>query len=129
MKDNERSDSMWITGGPESLVMNNRTILTFTPEGDVVFGEGIEPSEAARQFWTFLAHMNPLRSTVVMLEAENAAMREIVQAVARFDDDDSYDGAYKCHWCECSYTMGDVTGHTPDCPVTKARALLAQQAE
>lgn len=54
---------------------------------------------------------------------------EIVRAVATFDDDDSYDGAYKCHWCSAMYDgIGDKPpAHTTACLITKARALLKQE--
>ena len=53
--------------------------------------------------------------------------REIARAVAIFDDDDSSDGVYKCHWCSAMYdgVGGMPAPHAADCPVTKARALFA----
>jgi hypothetical protein len=63
------------------------------------------------------------------LRAENAAMRPIVEAVARFDETNEGDGAFECHWCAAVYDgVGDAeTDHLPDCSVTRARALLAKE--
>lgn len=68
------------------------------------------------------------RDDMPALLADVKRQREIVQAVAAFDTVafGESDGAYKCHWCERSYTMSsDTEEHAPDCPVTKARAILA----
>ena len=60
---------------------------------------------------------------------ENAAMREIVQAVAQADWDECY-GHWACPLgCTGKFTGDDTQvppdlQHEPDCPVTKARALL-----
>lgn len=58
-----------------------------------------------------------------------AALMEIAQAVARFDDDDASDGSYKCHWCAAMYdgAGGVPEPHAVDCPVVKARALLTSE--
>lgn len=77
-----------ITGGPQSLVMDNKTIVTFKTDGSIELGPDVAPDEAAREFWTFLAHMNPLRGEVTALQAKVEAYREIVQAVAALDYDE-----------------------------------------
>lgn len=72
--DEDRAEIRIVTPGPFDFVVNNRPILTFTPEGEVVFGAGVEPSAAAREFWTFLAHANPLRVEVERLRTENEGL-------------------------------------------------------
>ena len=57
-------------------------------------------------------------------------MREIVEAVATIPDED-FDTDGWCPFCknELQYPGNPpdaVIHHTPDCPVTKARALLAR---
>lgn len=72
--------------------------------------------------------LRDLLAEVDRLRAIEAREREIVRAVAAFDDDDSYDGAYKCHWCSAVYdgVSSAPAAHAPDCPVSQARALLAE---
>jgi hypothetical protein len=54
------------------------------------------------------------------------ALREIVEAVASVPDGD-YDEM--CPFCKQSPYHLPIIVHTPDCPVTKARALLGQSSE
>ena len=70
-------------------------------------------------------------AAIKILLKENAALREIVQAVADKSGEYWSAGDNVCMYCEAR-TLAGVTGleddavrHTPDCPVTKARALLA----
>jgi hypothetical protein len=67
-------------------------------------------------------------------EAENAALREIVEAVATSRTDEYIDAfdRRQCVLCEKEYADWDDlrTGyHTPWCPVTRARALLQKSSE
>jgi hypothetical protein len=68
--------------------------------------------------------------TAKRLQAENATLREIAHAVAASDagtNDDGYCvlGGDCCpEWIGPDYPVGHWQ-HAPDCPVTKARALLA----
>ena len=102
-------------------------------------------TQAQEDAGTLLAIMARLRRVIFQLEAhieEQGAYHhqligrhidalEIARAVATFDDDDSYDGAYKCHWCSAMYDgIGDnPPAHTAACLITKARALLASKDE
>lgn len=61
-----------------------------------------------------------LLTEVDRLRAENAAMREIVEAVASVPDE-SYDE--ECPFCRSGPGYLPIQ-HLPDCPVTKARALV-----
>lgn len=80
------------------------------------------------QWQTYAGPLEPAITQVRALLAEVERMREIVRAVAQFDEDAYPDGAYCCHWCGAMYDgIGDrPTTHTPECPVLKARAILGQ---
>ena len=68
-----------------------------------------------------------LQVEVDRLKAENAAMREIVQAVAQTDP--TYGSEWRqCHYCH-EIDLPDAFQHADDCPVTKARALLASDTD
>lgn len=56
------------------------------------------------------------------------AMREIVQAVAAPRDWDYQCGSPQCSLCGVRDLSGFPLNHMSDCPVTKARALLAQDS-
>jgi hypothetical protein len=60
------------------------------------------------------------------LEAENAALRELVSVVADGADwPDHIQDVQHCAWCSGETLFSDDTMyHTADCPVTKARTLL-----
>ena len=65
------------------------------------------------------------------LQAENAAMREIVEAVARrsiFTPFYPADGPdmIRCQWCRRTARYARAFTHADDCIVTKARALLQE---
>ncbi|HLZ25432.1 MAG TPA: hypothetical protein VKQ30_25195 [Ktedonobacterales bacterium] len=69
------------------------------------------------------------------LQAKNAAMREIVQAVAHdctvaLWPAENGGNDHREPWCAACLCIqaGDMRVHTSDCPVTKARAWLAAQA-
>ena len=63
------------------------------------------------------------------LTTENAALREIVQAVAGMDVASDAEGHWRyclfCSWYADDYES--TPEHAPDCPVTKAQALLASE--
>ena len=73
------------------------------------------------------------------LQAENAAMREIVEAVAGrawYTHSSTLGGDWQQYACcpfeECEQESLEGSRnirHTPDCPVTKARALLGREGE
>ena len=63
------------------------------------------------------------------LRAENATMRSLVSDLATMPNTSTgWDGApANCPWCEQDYDYKTPEiQHTPDCPVTKARELLAK---
>jgi hypothetical protein len=60
-------------------------------------------------------------------QAENAALCEIVEAVGLVNFGHVY--AEFCPFCEKEFHDGEPDQHTPDCPVTKARALLGKSSE
>lgn len=124
MTDEELPDISILPSGPISLTVANKVYLTFTPDGRVIPGPDLSTDEATRAMIDQLGAT--LSRRIADLERELASALEIVRAVARFDDDNSYDGAYCCHWCGAMYDgVGDApTLHTPDCLITKARALL-----
>lgn len=84
-----------------------------------------------------LAEVERLRGQAVVLTREHcrsmderdaarakvAALREIAQAVAKGDEDDPF---VACAFCERERYIDD---HAPDCPVTRARALLGETHE
>lgn len=81
----------------------------------------------------FIAHA---RTDIPALLAEIAAIREILQAVADGGADRREDEWPKC-W-KCAFCLGESMStsihdkaivHEPDCPVAKARALLAGDGE
>lgn len=43
-----------------TIQSNNRTIVTLTSQGELVYGEGYTPDEAARVFWEALRSYAPL---------------------------------------------------------------------
>lgn len=61
---------------------------------------------------------------LVRLEAENAALREIVEKVALVNFGHVY--AEFCPFCEKAFYEGEPDQHAEDCPITKARALLGK---
>lgn len=67
------------------------------------------------------------------VQEEWNAMRAIVQAVADMPLAYSHEAGNYCAFCEASdddLNIGrGVLAHTPECPVTKARALLADKAK
>jgi hypothetical protein len=80
-----------------------------------------------------------VQSDVAALLNENAAMREIVEqfvgsAVLRYYTAGgprySHEAWYECSLCEreSSNLQVEEFPHTPDCPVTKARAILGKDA-
>ena len=86
-------------------------------------------------FHTDYQHDVPaLMAYIEQLEAREAAMREIVQAVAKYRDEydssDYSDGndEWLCQFCGAAtpiYGHPEGVTHKLDCPVTRARALLA----
>ena len=67
-----------------------------------------------------------LEQRIAELELMNAAMREIVLAVATQYADDGHMGAITCKWCGTRLEHGMVSPHdqhTSECLVTKARAI------
>lgn len=67
-----------------------------------------------------------LLAEVERLRVENAALREIAQALADSNGfitwHDATDVDEVCKFCENGWGL-----HEPDCPVTKARALLGEK--
>lgn len=57
------------------------------------------------------------------MKAQNAAAMELVQAIAEGPQLPDYHGMYLCNYCD-EYII-DQEDHKHDCPITKARALLA----
>ncbi len=70
-------------------------------------------------------HVLTLLVEIRRLRAVNATQREIVTAVARVDD---VDDMIECPFCFAS-SLHHATSRGADCPITKARALLAQEGE
>ena len=82
---------------------------------------------------------------VKRVQAENAAMREIVQAMAEQQEQpfgnvrdivlcyNDNAGELECPWCHgreiSEYMRKAYFQHTADCPVTKARSLLDSSAQ
>jgi hypothetical protein len=74
---------------------------------------------------------------MLKLRKENEALRALAQAVVVDNGPLVQDRDYlswQCGWCEYDDVRSDATdrasyGHTKDCPVTKARALLASTTE
>lgn len=108
-------------------------VIAWMAAGENQSGDAIGRSPEARANMQFIEHA---REDIPALLAENAALREIVEAVAKVPVIASeYTGGYGyyCIFCE-EAVVGEATGdperaaqllrHHPDCPVTKARALL-----
>ena len=64
-----------------------------------------------------------LLDEVKRLRAENAALREIAQAVAGNDDETDVG---LCPFCSQNIDADEDLSHAPDCPDTRARVLLAK---
>jgi hypothetical protein len=57
------------------------------------------------------------------LRAENAALRNIAEAMAKYYPL-PVEGWFECDFCDARSYGADDFGHRSNCPVTKARALL-----
>jgi hypothetical protein len=70
-----------------------------------------------------------LLAEVDRLRAREAAAMAIVREVANAPDAYSHEAGNHCTFCHASSDDPPYDGvhHTPDCPVTKARALLAEE--
>lgn len=75
-----------------------------------------------------IARLNRLQAEADSLRAREAAAMAIVRAVADRGVYFTLQNGRRCYFCEAeTETYTGEPPHTPDCPVTNARALLAEE--
>ena len=77
--------SLYLTASlPTDIVFlfSNKIIVQIHSDGEVTFGEGYTPSEAAIEFWKCVSHMNPLRATVENYAQQIGELAEVLDFYA-----------------------------------------------
>lgn len=70
-----------------------------------------------------------LLAEIERLQAENAALREVAQVFSDYESEMVGEDDFACQFCSAELTpWRDRVVHQADCPVLKARALLAREA-
>jgi len=74
---------------PSFIQHNGKIIVTLTPDGKILFGEGVTPDGAASAFWDAVAMTNPLSGEVKNLTQKLMTLtdlnNELLRRIARYE--------------------------------------------